>query len=67
MIDFELTEEQKAVQNMVRTFVANEIIPNAREWDKTHNVNYNLTKKMGDLGILGIFIPEKYGGLCNCM
>ncbi|MHA2363479.1 MAG: acyl-CoA dehydrogenase family protein [Candidatus Hodarchaeales archaeon] len=62
MIDFELTEEQKAVQSMVRDFTAKEIIPFVREWDKTHRVDYNLTKKLGDLGILGICIPEKYGG-----
>ena len=62
MIDLELTEEQKAVQQMVREFTAKEIIPNASKWDKEHRVDYGLTKKMGDLGILGICIPEQYGG-----
>ena len=62
MIDFELTEEHKAVRKMVREFVAKEIIPHASTWDKEHRVDYNLTKKMGELGILGICIPEKYGG-----
>ena len=62
MMNFELTEEQKAVQAMVREFTAKEIIPNSRRWDKEHRVDYGLTKKMADLGILGICIPEKYGG-----
>ncbi|MFV2015099.1 MAG: acyl-CoA dehydrogenase family protein, partial [Candidatus Heimdallarchaeota archaeon] len=62
MMDFELTDEQKAVQGMVRDFTAKEIIPNARKWDKEHRVDYKLTQKMGNLGILGICIPEKYGG-----
>ena len=62
MIDFELTEEHKAVRKMVRDFVTKEIIPNASKWDKEHRVDYELTKKMGQLGILGICIPEKYGG-----
>lgn len=61
-MNFELTDEHKAVQDMVRVFTAKEIIPNARKWDKEHRIDYNLTKKMGDLGILGICIPEKYGG-----
>ena len=57
-----MTEEHKAVRKMVRDFVAKEIIPNASQWDKEHRVDYRLTKKMGDLGILGICIPENYGG-----
>lgn len=61
-MNFELTDEHKAVQKMVRDFTAKEIVPNARKWDKEHRIDYNLTKKMGELGILGICIPEKYGG-----
>lgn len=59
---FELTKEQQMIRNLVRDFSQNEIAPFARELDETHQFNENAFKKMGDLGILGIPFPEKYGG-----
>lgn len=59
---FEYTKEQQMIRNLVRDFSQNEIAPYARELDETHQFNENAFKKMGDLGILGIPFPEKYGG-----
>ena len=61
-MNFELNEEQLAVQKMVRDFVANEITPNAKEWDIKEEFPMDLWKKMGDLGIVGTSIPEEYEG-----
>ena len=61
-MNFDLNEEQLAVQKMVRDFVANEITPNAKEWDIKEEFPMDLWKKMGDLGIIGTSIPEEYEG-----
>ncbi|MGI5822700.1 MAG: acyl-CoA dehydrogenase family protein [Dethiobacteria bacterium] len=61
-MNFDLNEEQLAVQKMVRDFVANEITPNAKEWDIKEEFPMDLWKKMGDLGIVGTSIPEEYEG-----
>ena len=61
-MNFELNEEQLAVQKMVRDFVANEITPHAKEWDLKEEFPMDLWKKMGDLGIVGTSIPEEYEG-----
>jgi len=62
MMNFDLTEEQLAVQKMVRDFVAKEITPKAKEWDKEEKFPWDVWKKMGQLGIIGTAIPEEYGG-----
>lgn len=59
---FELTKEQQMIRNLVRDFSQNEIAPFARELDDTHQFNEKAFKNMGELGILGIPFPEKYGG-----
>jgi butyryl-CoA dehydrogenase len=61
-MDFTLTTEQKMIQDLCRNFVKNEIVPIAEEMDKTGEFPYAVWKKMGDLGIVGIPIPEAYGG-----
>ena len=50
------------IQDMCRDFAQNEIVPVARELDKTGAFPKELVKKMGELGIMGINVPEKYGG-----
>lgn len=62
MIDFELTEEQIALQNTVREFCQNEIAPNIKEWDEKATFDPSILNKMGELGLLGVCIPEQYGG-----
>jgi alkylation response protein AidB-like acyl-CoA dehydrogenase len=61
-MNFDLNEEQLAVQKMVRDFVAKEITPNAKEWDQQEKFPWDVWKKMGQLGIIGTSIPEEYGG-----
>ncbi|MCS6804066.1 MAG: acyl-CoA dehydrogenase family protein [Acidobacteriota bacterium] len=62
MIDFEFTEEQLAVEKMVREFAANEVAPRIRELDAKGEFDPSIPRKMGELGILGICVPEQYGG-----
>ncbi|MHA1912042.1 MAG: acyl-CoA dehydrogenase family protein [Candidatus Kariarchaeaceae archaeon] len=62
MIGFELTEEHNMVRDMVRRFARKEAAPHIPEDDKNQTFNRELLTKMGELGILGIPFPEKYGG-----
>lgn len=61
-MNFELTEEQQLLKEMVRDFAQNEIAPKARELDQTGRFPTETFKKMGELGLLGIPFPEAYGG-----
>ncbi|HPO16289.1 MAG TPA: acyl-CoA dehydrogenase family protein [Candidatus Hydrogenedentes bacterium] len=61
-MDFNLTEEQRAIQEMVRKFAKNEIAPLAVEIDRDARFPAETFMKMGELGILGLLIPEDYGG-----
>ena len=61
-MDFAYDEEQLAVQKMVREFVANEITPNAKQWDIEESFPMDVWEKMGDLGIIGTAVPEEYEG-----
>ena len=62
MIDLELGPEHRLVQGSAREFAAAEIVPNIREWDRTHHVDVPTFRKMGEAGFLGAPIPEHYGG-----
>ncbi len=62
-MNFELNEEQIQVRDMVREFAAKEVAPYIREWDANVEFHREVLEKMGELGILGIPIPEQYGGL----
>ncbi|MEW6424259.1 MAG: acyl-CoA dehydrogenase family protein [Bacillota bacterium] len=59
---FDLTEEQELLRKTVREFAEKEIAPVARELDEKEEFSYELTKKMGDLGLFGMFVSEEYGG-----
>ena len=61
-VSFELSEEQLAVREMVRDFAENEVRPVAPKIDETHEFPAENVKKMADLGLLGMFVPEEYGG-----
>ena len=61
-MDFELTEEQKMIQDMCRRFADKEIKPVAAKLDETKEHPASICEKMGELGLMGIAIPEKYGG-----
>jgi Acyl-CoA dehydrogenases len=58
----ELTEEQRMIQDVARDFAENEIKPVAGELDKQGKFPTKLVKKLGELGFMGIFVPEEYGG-----
>ncbi|HLO31237.1 MAG TPA: acyl-CoA dehydrogenase family protein [Anaerolineales bacterium] len=61
-MDFDLTEEQKIWQKTVHDFVVKEVQPKAHEVDVTGEFNWIAARKMGPLGLLGLNIPEEYGG-----
>jgi len=61
-MDFRLTNEQRMWQQAVHDFCATEVKPQAAEMDKTASFNSEAVKKMGPLGLLGMSIPEEYGG-----
>ncbi len=61
-MNFELNENQKMIAQMVRDFAEKEIRPNMKKWDDDEIFPVETMKKMGELGLLGIFIPEEYGG-----
>ncbi len=61
-MDFDLTDEQREVQATVRQFVEDKILPNAIENDINHRLDMSVIEGMADLGLLGIVVPEEYGG-----
>ena len=61
-MNFELTDEQKMIQEMARKFAEREIKPVAAEFDRTHAHPAEICAKMGELGLMGVTIPEAYGG-----
>src|SRR5918996_2016485 len=61
-MDFELSDEQRLIQDTVRSFVDERVLPVAVENDIAHRLDQELIEGMAELGILGIVIPEEYGG-----
>ena len=61
-MDFELSQEQQMIRQTVREFAEREVKPRAQELDAKAEFSYELTKMMGDLGLFGMNLPEKYGG-----
>jgi len=61
-MDFQLSEEQQMWQNAVQDFVSKEIKPNAAELAEANELNWPAIRKMGPFGLLGLNIPEEYGG-----
>jgi len=61
-MDFELSEEQKMLQSMVKDFATKEVEPRAKEIDQTDKFPHDLAKKIVDLNLMGLTIPEQYGG-----
>lgn len=62
MMDFDLSDEQCLLQETIRVFAEKEVAPGAEARDETCTFPYELIPKMAALGLLGIAIPEKYGG-----
>ena len=61
-MNFDLTDEQKAIQSLARDFAQNEVKPKAEEMDRNESFPYDLVKKMAELGFMGLPFPEEYGG-----
>ncbi|MGD8229345.1 MAG: acyl-CoA dehydrogenase [Desulfobacteraceae bacterium] len=61
-MDFQLTEEQQMVRDMARKFAEAEIKPKAAEWDEKHEHPAEIVRQLGELKMLGIAVPEEYGG-----
>jgi alkylation response protein AidB-like acyl-CoA dehydrogenase len=57
------TEEQREIQRVARDFARAEIAPHSTRWDREHHFEKSLVRKFGDLGFLGMLIPEEYDGL----
>ena len=62
MLSFELTEEHKAVEAMVRDWAAREVAPKIHDLDRQHRFERDFLRQMGELHLLGICVPEEYGG-----
>jgi glutaryl-CoA dehydrogenase (non-decarboxylating) len=62
MIDFELTEDHKAIRQTVRDFATKEVGPRIKELDEKQQFDRSILDKMAELNLLGVCIPEEYGG-----
>ena len=61
-MDFDLTKEQEMIRKEVRKFALSEIAPVALDLDESESFSVELTRKMGEIGLFGMFVPEKYDG-----
>lgn len=61
-MNFELTDVQREIQRVCREFAARELTPNARKWDERHEWPAEAVKKLAELSLLGVAVPEQYGG-----
>ncbi len=62
MIDFELTDEQRLVRDTAKEFADREIVPRARDNDRSGRFDTELVKKLAEIGFIGPILPEQYGG-----
>ncbi|MDP6783022.1 MAG: acyl-CoA dehydrogenase family protein [Dehalococcoidia bacterium] len=61
-MDFQLSREQEMLRNMVRSFAETEVAPRAAALDEACQFPYDLVKRIGEQGLIGMFIPKEYGG-----
>ena len=61
-MNFDLTDEQKDIQRLVRDFAQNEVRPVAEELDREKRFPYEIVEKLGSLGLMGMPFPQEYGG-----
>jgi alkylation response protein AidB-like acyl-CoA dehydrogenase len=62
MIDFSISENEKMIAEMVRDFAEKHIRPKFMEWDEKQEFPRDLFRKMGELGLMGVLVPQEYGG-----
>ncbi len=61
-MDFGFTEEQQYVKDVARKFADERLFPHAGEFDKNAKLDRGVIKEMADLGLMGVKVPEEYGG-----
>jgi alkylation response protein AidB-like acyl-CoA dehydrogenase len=61
-VNFEPTEDQKGIRETVREFAAAEIAPHVARWEKEERFPREVLERLGELGVMGMMIPEEYGG-----
>jgi len=61
-MDFNYSENQKIISDTIRDFSKREIVPNMYDWDEKQFFPVDLFKKIGKLGMMGVLVPEEYGG-----
>jgi alkylation response protein AidB-like acyl-CoA dehydrogenase len=62
-VDFALTEEQQLIRQTARAFCDREIVPHAREWDRSERMDRGIVAKLAEVGFLGCALPEEHGGM----
>jgi alkylation response protein AidB-like acyl-CoA dehydrogenase len=62
-VDFQLTEDQRALKALVQEVAQKELKPLATTWDRTHEFPHASIKKLAEVGVMGLTVPEEYGGL----
>lgn len=62
-MNFDFNEEQVMFRKMAKEFAEREMLPTLLEYERSHKVNHDLIKKMGSMGLIGVHLPDKYGGL----
>ena len=61
-MDFSLSPDQREIQSLARAVAEAEIVPHAAAWDREHRFPVELYAKLGELGLMGVCVPEEYGG-----
>jgi short-chain 2-methylacyl-CoA dehydrogenase len=61
-LNFDLSDEQRDIQRLVREFAEHEVRPVAEELDRDHRFPYEIVEKLGGLGLMGMPYPQEYGG-----
>ncbi|NCP46652.1 MAG: acyl-CoA dehydrogenase, partial [Flavobacteriales bacterium] len=61
-MNFEYTENQRMIADMIKNFAEKEIRPNIMKWDETQEFPVEVFKKLGELGLMGAVVPQEYGG-----
>jgi alkylation response protein AidB-like acyl-CoA dehydrogenase len=61
-MDFSLSAEQREIQALAREVADSEIVPHAADWDREHRFPRELIARLGELGLMGVCVPEEYGG-----
>jgi alkylation response protein AidB-like acyl-CoA dehydrogenase len=61
-VDLALTAEQREIQALARNFARDRIEPHAADWDRQHGFPRDLLSQLGELGLMGVCVPEEYGG-----